>query len=613
MPENKPHRRWRRSIAFGLLAAGTLATALSASSAKAEEGWPNVDAFAKPTPKATSKGRDSGPKLKRGDEAGPDAQTGLEEEEEPKRPDVLIGDHFAPSIAGKWQWKVTRTEWTAGDEAKYGEFLRRIGESACKTVHECLTSPEANPDYHQSNPPGMLFFADCADLPFALRGYFAWKNQLPYSFSTAIDLHPGSALGKNDMKSFQITGRYHIVPPGPDPRLALPEIGRVSTAHFRHPAAYKGKMLPDHYPVRISRDSVKAGSVIFDPLGHIAVVYKIDTDGLAHFIDAHPDNSLTRGVYGSEIERAGPESGAGFKRWRPQQLVGATKSRDGRLSGGRLVLTPDRELSDWSDEQFYGTGSGRAPRWQDARYVVEGEEIDYHGFVRLSLAPPGYRFDPIAETRIRIQSICQDLTQRVDAVQVAVKAGIHQRPQPPRLPPNIYITQGDWETYSTPSRDAQLKSMFKGLREDVDRYLTLGPKGSKFIKYAGQDLRADLTETYRRETEACRVTYTKSDGRQVEIDFAEAKRRLFKMSFDPHHCPERRWGADSPEELKSCRDDTTKTAWYAAQQRLRNQLVRTIGDRMDFTLEDLKRQARESSDVGEDHPPEIDVVARLAR
>ena len=92
------------------------------------------------------------------------------------------------------------------------------------------------------------------------------------------------------------------------------------------------------------------------------------------------------------------------------------------------------------------------------------------------------------------------------------------------------------------------------------------------------------------------------------MGFEEVKRRLFKMSFDPHHCVERRWGADDPAELKSCTDGSLKTSWYNAQQRLRNQLVRTIGDQMDFSLEDLNRQAREDSDVGENEPPSISVA-----
>jgi hypothetical protein len=529
-----------------------------------------------------------------------------------KKPDVLIGDNFAPSVSSKWQWKVIRTAWTQRDEDEFGEFIRLIGESDCKTTHECLASPKSNPKYFATNPPGMFFFADCADLPFALRGYFAWKNGLPFSFSTAVDLHPGSRHSASGLNSFQITGRYHIIPPGPDPRQVMPVISRVSTVHFRIPAAYRGKMMSDHYPVKIDRESVRAGTVVFDALGHIAVVYKVTDDGIVHFIDAHPDNSLTRGVYGSEFERGGAETGSGFVRWRPQTLVGATKAKDGTLYGGKVVPAANQALADWSDEQYFGTSEGRSSDWRTARFFIDGAEVDHYFFIRLRLAPRGYRFDPVAETRHRVKVLCDELGQRVAAVDAAIKAGLHKRPQPARLPTNIYITQGDWEAYATPSRDAQLKTIFKELRDDIQRFMAMQAAANKHIVYTGTDLRGDLRNAYDSTAQSCSITYTKTDGSTQTLSFAEIKNRLFKLSFDPYHCVERRWGATNAEELASCPDDKLKRDWYEAQQRLRNQIVRTIGDRMDFTLDDLKRHAREGHKLGDDDPPEIAVAAVLA-
>jgi len=369
-------------------------------------------------------------------------------------------------------------------------------------------------------------------------------------------------------------------------------------------------MLADHYPVDISRASVRAGTVIFDALGHVAIVYKVDDDGVVHYIDAHPDNSLTRGVFGSDIERSDPASGGGFLRWRPQTLVGARKGKNGSLHGGTLMLARNDQLPDWSDAQYYGTGRLRHSDWRKARFEVDGEEIDYYTYVRLRLAPNGYRFDPIMEVSRRVSTLCEELRQRVDAVDAAVRAGMPNRPQPARLPPNIYVTHGDWEAYATPSRDAQLKILFVRLREDVERLLAMHAATSRLISYSGADLRADLKQTYDNETSACTITYTRTDGSKRTLSFAEIKDRLFLMSFDPHHCVERRWGAVSPDELKTCPDGALKRAWYDAQQRLRNQTVRTIGDRMDFTLDDLRRQARESSDeVGEDDVPVIEVAS----
>src|SRR4029079_9076669 len=80
-------------------------------------------------------------------------------------------------------WRVLRTAWTDQDERAFEEFIERIDERDCRTVHECLTSAKSNPLYRASNPTGMFFNADCADLPYLLRAYFAWKNGLPFAYS----------------------------------------------------------------------------------------------------------------------------------------------------------------------------------------------------------------------------------------------------------------------------------------------------------------------------------------------------------------------------------------------------------------------------------------------
>ena len=87
------------------------------------------------------------------------------------------------------------------------------------------------------------------------------------------------------------------------------------------------------------------------------------------------------------------------------------------------------------------------------------------------------------------------------------------------------------------------------------------------------------------------------------------ERRLFALSFDPHHCAERRWGAHEAEELATCADGADKRAWYEAEQRLRNQPDRTYDVRMGFSLADLKRGV---AGTGIDQPPVIDVLALLA-
>jgi hypothetical protein len=515
----------------------------------------------------------------------------------------------APPSAEPWRWRIARTAWTEQDERAYEEFVQRIGESECRTVHDCLTDAKANPLYRASNPAGMRFYADCADLPYMLRAYFAWKNGLPFAYSTAVAPAGKSHDARYNISGNHIASRRELIGSGIDARVALPQmIQAVTSAHYRYAPNYTGKLLPDHYPVKITRDSIKPGTILYDPNGHLAVVYKVTQEGRIHFIDAHPDNSLTRGVYGKAYKRDAPAVGAGFKRWRPQTLAGAALQADGSYSGGRIVLAPDKDLPDWSDEQFFGTEPDRAKAWKLARFVHQGETLEYYEFVRKRLARANFKYDPLEETRSMVRVLCEDLRYRVDAVNAAIKARIHQRAQPDRLPDNIYGTSGDWEIYSTPSRDARLRTAFKELRDEVARFLKLADAGSNRLAYAGPNLRADLRQVYEAEANACVVAYTRSNGTPQQMSLIDITRRLPRLSFDPHHCVERRWGATEPGELASCTDGADKADWYAAEQRLRNQIERTYDVRMNFSLADLRRKAPGS---GVDQPPAFDVLELL--
>lgn len=588
---------------------GLLLTLIFAQPARAEGNWPppRPDAIepretAPAKPRARQEPTDAAKTAKaaRTAAAAP-GNTESAKPEEPPRPKL------SPS-QGRWRWRIERAAWSADDEREYEAFVAGIGADDCDNVHRCLTSPTANPRFHDKHPPAMRFFADCADLPFMLRAYFAWQRQLPFSFSVRYGSHPPMPGHKGKLFGNRIVDRYDIVGPGPDPRLALPAVHQfVSSEHFRIPPLYKGEHLPDHYPVRISRDSIRPGTVIFDPDGHLAVVHQVTDDGRVLYIDAHPDNTLTRGVFNREFSRAEPAMGAGFKSWRPQKLVGARPGKDG-LVGGKIALARDSELADWSDEQFFGTRLPRPGTWTDAVFEIAGKPVDYHDYVRLTLAYPGFKYNPIDEMRTAMRQLCRDLGYRVEAVNLALKANIHKRPPPDRLPHNIYATKGDWETYSTPSRDARIKTAFEELRDETARFLALSRERSDVLDYKGSDLRADLLSVYREETAACRITYTRTDGSPRTLGFEEIKRRLFRLSFDPHHCVERRWGADDAEELQTCNDDRVKTAWYEAQDRLRNQLVRTYGEPMGWGLAEMQNR---ELDIGIAEPPDVDTLKVL--
>jgi hypothetical protein len=368
----------------------------------------------------------------------------------------------------------------------------------------------------------------------------------------------------------------------------------------------------DLYSPAITPKSIRPGTVIYDPNGHLATVYRVDPDGRIHYLDAHPDNALTRGFYDLRFVRASPGMGAGFKNWRPAVLVGATRQKDGSFAGGHVELPPNQALADFSVEQFLGNGTRPDDDrdWRNGTFTLGGQTLDYYDYVRARLAGGKLEFDPVKEVHDMVDSNCADLHYRADAVFLAIQAGLMNAPQPARLPPNIYGTEGDWETYSTPSRDARLKTAFKEVRDNAARFMTMYQQNDPRLKYKGQNLAIDLLTAYDREAAACKISYARTDGSVVSFGYEDARKRLFLMSFDPYHCSERRWGASDPRELATCRDGAVKEAWYAAEQNLRNQIDRTYDVEMNFSLADLNARVPGS---GVAAPPDIDVRTYLWR
>ena len=498
--------------------------------------------------------------------------------------------------------------WTEADERGFGEFVSGLGEANCRTVNDCLHSP-GNP-FRASDPPGIYFRSDCADLPYVLRAYYAWKRGLPFSYVSAVtplgytrdirySRNGNSVAGRRDILSGAMSG-YELLEELRD---------QISSATYRmHPDL--DDPVPDLYSPAISIKSIRPGTLIYDPNGHVATVYRVDPDGRINYVDAHPDNSMTRGFYDIRFVRSRPGMGAGFKNWRSAVLVGATRRSDGVYVGGHIALPHNAQIADFSDEQYFGNGP-RPPddsAWGVGSFRLNGQYLDYYDFVRATLAGGRLEFDPVKEIHDLVDSNCADLHYRGEAVDLAIEAGLQNRPQPDRLPANIYGADGDWETYSTPSRDARLKTAFKELRDEAQRFVTMYRKNDPKLVYRGNDLVSDLIATYDQEAAKCSITYARTDGSRVTLGYDDARRRLFLMSFDPYHCVERRWGATDANELSTCRDGALKQAWYAAEQKLRNQIDRTYDAQMDFTLSELRVPG---TGRGVAAPPDTDVRAYL--
>jgi formylglycine-generating enzyme required for sulfatase activity len=507
------------------------------------------------------------------------------------------------------EYVVRFDHWTDADERDYGEFITAIGNSSCTTVDACLHDP-GNP-FRASDTASVQFRSDCANLPYVMRAYFAWKRGLPFSYESGVAPVGGSADARYSPNGNRVTGRTDVLT-GSTTGYALLQklLAATSSASYRIPPETDSPLAPDFYSAAIDAKSIRPGTIIYDPNGHLALVFRVEADGRIQYIDAHPDNTLTRGYYDLRFVRTKPAAGAGFKDWRPVRLVGYSRGADGVLTGGHDELARNAEIPGYSDEQYYGNGPRTGPDdWANGTFVLNGETLDYYDYVRAKVAGGRLQFDPVKEIGEMVDSNCADLHYRAQAVDIALAAGIDKRPEPDRLPRNIYGTQGDWETYSTPSRDARLKTAFNELRNAAQRFVEMYEKGdTKHLLYTGNDLVADMLATYDREAGKCSLTYTRTNRAPVTLSYEDARKRMFLISFDPYQCVERRWGATDSDELSSCPDGAEKRAWYDAEQNLRNQIDRTYDARMDFSLVELQTPG---PGKGVATPPETDARAYL--
>jgi hypothetical protein len=349
----------------------------------------------------------------------------------------------------------------------------------------------------------------------------------------------------------------------------------ISTSSFRldhHDDIYNNdaRTFKDFYPVDLSRESLPPGSILYDPSGHIWVVFHVDADGVAHMIDAHPDDSITYKKSTDIIEKINKvypaKFGGGFQALRPWRV-----SRDGRS----MVGTPNHMLPHYSLVQSYGTENydPRPETWSSNIEIIENGVVsqNLYQFGRRKLSRKPFQIDVLGDFRTQMNGLCTAFKERVDAVDKAVERGLHRESHPIVLPANIYQTEGDWENFSSPGRDARIRSSVRSVISTMKQAKEQILSGNTEMIYTGSNLYEDFLRIYNDVAYSCVDQYKNSNNRNVQISLNDFIGRIYDVSFDPYHCPELRWGAKG-RELESCpeyRSRDKKMDWYTAQEFIR--------------------------------------------
>lgn len=473
----------------------------------------------------------------------------------------------APPREGLWP---SRRAWTRDLEDLYSAWVERLfdapddAQPSYAALHEVLRDREKNflHDYlgtaEDSGKKAPVIRPDCADLPYFLRAYFAYKLKLPFGLAECTrggggappsckglvtnEDHDDRADAKREAGATGVFGAF----------LRGTLADRAHSGSARTPFEDESS---DYYPVRLSWETLRPGTVYADPYGHILVIAKrvpqtAERAGILYAVDGQPDGTVARKrfwrgnfLYATERELGGP----GFKRFRPVVR-----------HGGRLYRADDAFITKSAD---YGDLSRDAAKLDRDGFYDAMDDI-------LSPRP----LDPERALLGTIDALEEQVKTRVKSVDNGRK-WLETARAPASMPdgPEIFETSGAWEDFATPSRDLRLLiaiDVVRGFparagrrpeRFAASRASVTGPTAA--TASAGTPtgpgaLQANLEAILARELKTRTVTYTRSDGSPFTLALADvvARADALETAYNPNACVESRWGAPAgSDELAPCR------------------------------------------------------------
>jgi hypothetical protein len=378
---------------------------------------------------------------------------------------------------------------------------------------------------------------DCADLPYFLRAYFAWKLRLPLGYrqcSRGTSRRPPRCEAlRSNLSESSITGT-------PAERFSHFVRRRVSYVHSGAGQTAPEDDETDFYPIRLRRDSIRPGTVYVDPSGHLMVVahwlpQSPKRSGQLFVIESQPDETVGRKRFwrgAFQFIADTRTGGSGFKAFRPL-----------RVEEGKVVALTNEEIG---KHRAYGNYSRQQYRL--------GEKGFFDHMDRVINPDPLSPHDAYREQLVALFELIQKRRDSVAAGEEHMKKTGFKEMKMPRGP-RIFQTTGPWEDYSTPARDFRLLVA-------MDQVLGFPQKVSaepeRFALPRGKDAAAvqqDLQGLYRSFTKSKTISYTRSDGSSWTLTMADVldRRKGLEMGYNPNDCIELRWAATEPRELSTCK------------------------------------------------------------
>jgi hypothetical protein len=483
--------------------------------------------------------------------------------------DVVVGKRArVPGTPRTALW-FTRAEWTPSLENLYSAWIEHLfdapldAQPSWNALHEVLRDADRNFLFDHlgaaEDEQNVIVRPDCADLPYFLRAYFAFKLGLPFGWSRCSRGDNGVPPTCGDFAtSSDPFPKPHdapadapppVLPTWADPARPagtwesnvrrLGEFFRTTLADAVQSGAGRTPAddeTADYYPVALSPETLRPGTIFADPYGHVLVVAKrvpqtATSGGVLLAVDGQPDGTVARKRFwrGNFLFAVDPTLGsAGFKRFRPIE-------RD-RMTG-KWRHFGNAELPDYALDQYAGGVEGFYDKMDDV----------------LSPAP----LDPTQALLETVDALEEQVKTRVRSVDNGRKFLSSGRPAAD-MPDGakIFEATGDWEDFSTPSRDLRLL-----IAIDVAGSLPgrVARRPERYAMPAGktpEQVRADLEARLATELKTRTFTYPRTDGSSWSLSLRDVVDRAvsLEMAYNPNDCIEQRWGATAgSEEVSTCR------------------------------------------------------------
>jgi len=449
-------------------------------------------------------------------------------------------------------WK-TKIGWDSKMEALYSAWVNALfygadERSSWGALHEVTQNKEWNFLYNylsldEDNAGGKIkvqMEPDCADNPFYLRAYFAWKLGLPFGYHEA----DRGGLGRAPNTGRWITNEVVLSKSHPTQKFNTFMRMVMNGVHSGTARTSLKNENSDYYPVQLNREAIRPGIVFADPYGHTLILVRQipqsgDGPGVLLSVDAQPDGTVAikrfwKGNFLFNTNETEVIGEPGFKAFRP--IV---------LNEGKLRLLKTDEIN---PESGFTSFSLQQKGMNSADF--------YHTMERIINPKP---LDPETAMLDLINALHEQLMVRVTSVNNGEKyMKAHSGtiiPMPGRAA-GVFQTGGIWEDFSTPNRDLRLLIAMDAVIDFPDK-VKRSPNDYKIpMLQSPEKVKENLENLLNEKLSELSITYIRSNDTEQKLTLAEiVKRRdAFEMAYNPNDGAEIRWGApEGSEEHSTCK------------------------------------------------------------